>query len=87
MPSRQVPPRQQRPRAMSDDFQRTTPIPRRLHRPIPPPLTHVQSSQSIAYFVYPAVSRYIPAHCSIYPQHRKPTRMPTDAQMPGYRRA
>ncbi|KAI8581023.1 hypothetical protein K450DRAFT_234263 [Umbelopsis ramanniana AG] len=83
MPSRKAP---QRPRAMSDDFQQTTP--RRLHRPIPPPLTHVQSSQSLAYFVYPTVPRYIPAaHCSMYPQHRKPTLMPKAAQMPGYRRA
>ncbi|KAG2184049.1 hypothetical protein INT44_009060 [Umbelopsis vinacea] len=80
MPSRQVPPRQQRPRA--DDFHQTP------RRPIPPPLTHVQSCQSLAYFVYPAVPRYIPAgHRSIYPQHRNPTSIPTAAQMPGYRRA
>lgn len=89
LPSRQVPqPRPHRPRVMSDDFQSSTPIVRRQHRPIPPPLTHVQSSQSLAYFVYPAVPRYIPAHCSIYPAHRKPTLMPKVTQMPaGYRRA
>lgn len=72
---------QQQLRSRSDET-RTTGH-HRHRRPIPPPLTHVQSNQSIAYFAYP-VPLSIQPTCSFHSQYRRPLPMSSASEMVGY---